>query len=96
MGMTVIPTRSWSFNWSETCSGLAKYVNTVSTGALMSIDLLTKVNAGKSFQYRFKAFGKYHQQIPLQYIDYICKKENANDETLFFVFSYYANDQSDL
>ena len=61
----------------------------------MSIDLLTRVNVGKSLQYRFKAFGKYQQQIPLQYIDSICKKENANNETLFFVFCNYTNDQPD-
>jgi len=37
---------------------------------LISIDLLTKVNACESLQYRFKAFGNYRQQILLQYIDY--------------------------
>ena len=61
----------------------------------MSIDLLTRVNVGKSLQYRFKAFGKYQKQIPLQYIDYICNKENANTETCFFVFCNYTNDQPD-
>ena len=70
-------------------------MNTVSTGALISIDLLTRVNAGKSLQSRFKAFGKPHQQIPLQYIDYVCKKENANNEARFFVSSYYSYNQPD-
>ena len=59
----------------------------------MSIDLLTKVNGGKSFQYKFKAFGKYHQQILLQYIDQICKKENAKAQTLFFSVAYCTNVQ---
>ena len=45
IGMTVIPT-PLSDIWSETCSGLAKYVKTVSTGALISIDFLTVVNVG--------------------------------------------------
>ena len=62
----------------------------------MSIDLLTKVNGGKSFQYKFKAFGKYHQQIPLQYIAQICKKENAKVQTLFFSVAYCTNVQFNL
>ena len=42
-----------------------------------------------------KLLANYRQQIPLQYIDYICKKENANTETSFFVFCNYTNDPPD-
>ena len=55
--------------WSETCSGLAKYVNTVSTGAFMSIDFLTTVNDWDSFQWGFKALHDFQPYFDLQYID---------------------------
>jgi len=49
---------------------------------LFSIDLKLLANTASKFLYNILII--------------ICKKENANNETLFFVFSYYANDQSDL
>jgi hypothetical protein len=52
----------------------------------MSIDLLTKVNAGKSLQYRFKAFGKYHQQFLYNILIVFVRKKMQIMKLFFLLF----------
>jgi hypothetical protein len=47
-------------NWSEMCSGLAKYVKTFMVFSLMSIVLLTVVIIGHFLRTGFKAFVNFH------------------------------------